>query len=145
MLERFNRMFKGGKFTGPIEQVHLGAEAPADDTPSISCDSEGNIVGDTSAVPSNILDQLKSPAARAMIIQQRRIARNGPPGLLPKPRMLNEGNQRNYVHLKPPGMQAKEFRRLRRKQFRELTKDAIAEQRRIRYALSSANNAPASN
>ena len=140
MLERFTNMFKGGKFSGPIEQVRLGAEVAAPGA-SISTDKEGNIVGDTSTVPANILDQLKSPAARAMIIQQRRVARNGPPVILPKPRMLQDGVQRCYTGMKPVGMPAAEFRKLRRKQFRELTKDAITEQRRIRYALSSANNA----
>ena len=144
MLEQFIGMFKGGKFSGPIEQVRLGAEVAAPGA-SIVTDKEGNITSDTTGVPANILDQLKSPAARAMIIQQRRIARNGPPVTLPKPRMLQEGIQRNYTSMKPAGMPSSEFRKLRRSQFHQLTKDAIAEQRRIRYALSTANNAPAGN
>ena len=86
MLERAKQMFVGGKFSGPIEQVRLGTEVAAPGA-SIATDKEGNITGDTSTVPANILDQLKSPAARAMIIQQRRIARNGAPVMLPKPRM----------------------------------------------------------
>ena len=144
MLERFTGMFKGGKFSGPIEQVRLGTEVAAPGA-SIVTDKEGNITSDTTAVPTNILDQLKSPAAREMIKQQRRIARNGPPVMLPKPRMLQEGTQRNYTSMKPAGMPSSEFRKLRRSQFHQLTKDAIAEQRRIRYALSTANNAPAGN
>ncbi len=143
MLASFKAMFKGGKFTGPIEQVRLGAEEGPSEM-SLTCDSDGNIVSDTSAVPANILEQLKSPYARDMIKKQRRVARNGAPVVLPKPRFINEGTRRSYVALKPVEMSSKEFRRLRRKEFRNLTKEAITEQRRIQHAISKANHAAAS-
>ena len=79
-------------------------------------------------------------------MQQRRVARNGPPVTLPRPRYLNDkGSPRNYIYMKPDGMPSAEFRKLRRKYFRELTKEAIIEQRRIQYALSTAHHATPGN
>jgi hypothetical protein len=129
--------FKEGILNAPIEQVRIGG-VPDGDSPvvaSITCDEDGNIVGDTSQLPAHILEQLQTPAAKESIRKQYKASRQGEPELPnPKPRYINEGRQVNYTHLKPAHMSSKEFRKYRRQQFRAWNKAAVKVQNAAKYS-----------
>lgn len=117
--------FKDGQLDAPMEQVFLGPQHdPA--VVSVACDADGNLVGDISALPDNIVAQLQTPEARAALAKQHREYHKGDgPAAAPKPRYVNGGGRVDYTHLKPAHMGGKEFRQLRRAEFRRMRKAAV--------------------
>jgi hypothetical protein len=122
--------FVDGELAADIEAVRLGK--PTDDTPtvSITCDKDGNLIGDVSHLPDHILSQLQTPESRKMIADQFRASKYGAPAA-PPPKFINDGNKVDYTNLKPASMTSAEFRKLRRKSFRKWTKEALKAKRSI--------------
>lgn len=98
----------------------------------ITVDSQGNVIGDTSHLDPNILAQLSTPESQAKIRDMYRSSRyQKEPARAPK--YINEGQRRDFSHLRPAGMDNKTFRSLRKQTFRKLTKQTIKVQRSIEH------------
>lgn len=91
---------------------------------SVTIDPQGNLIGDTSHIPENILAQLQSPEAQAQMRTQYRDSRyeKDPPR---KPKYLNTGGTRDLTKLRAAGQTRKEFRAIKSKMFKNLTKQAL--------------------
>lgn len=97
----------------------------------VSVDAKGNVIGDTSGIDPHILAQLASPEAQAQIREMYRASRYGTEE--PRPiKLLNEGERRDFTKIRPQGMDAKTWKRQRKKMFRKFTKETIKVQRSIR-------------
>ncbi len=127
--------FVDGELAAPIEEVHLGKAA--DDTPtvSITCDKDGNLIGDTSHLPENILSQLQTPESKKMIQAQFRANKYGA-SPAPKPKFINDGGRVDFTALKPATMSSEQWRKLRRKKFREWSKASIKLRRSVNAQAS---------
>lgn len=128
------QLFEDGQFVGDITNVRLTKEpvpmtSMPDGSPIVSVDSKGNVVGDTSKIDPNILAQLADPATKAKIQQMYRDGRYGKKEEPKPPRYLNEGVRRDFSKMKPANMTNKQFKTLRKKAFRELTKKTLKMQR----------------
>lgn len=127
-------LFVDGQFVGDISNVQLGsAPAPAAiaDTPSVTVDAKGSVIGDTSHIDPHILAQLSTPQVQEQIrglYRSSRYEREQPREV----RYFNDGERRDFSHLRPAGMDAKQFKRLRKQTFRNMTKATIATQRSLR-------------
>jgi hypothetical protein len=102
----------------------------------ITINARGEIQGDTSAIDPGLLAQLQTPEAQAMMRKQYKDAhasgrRETRTALAQTRRMVNDGEQRDLRHLRPAGMTKKEFRRLRKQQFRKWSKATLKAQRSI--------------
>lgn len=91
---------------------------------SVTVDPQGNLIGDTSHLDPHILDQLQTPEAKAMMRSQYRGARyEDEPKRAPK--YVNEGTRRDFTKLRPAGMDRATHRKLKRKVFKDLNKQAL--------------------
>jgi hypothetical protein len=97
---------------------------------NLTVDKEGNIIGDTSGIPDHILSQLQTPESKAKMAEQYRAYRHGEKEA-PRPiRWIHEREDRRiFADRCPPGMSTREWRKLCRKQFRRMTKQALKIQR----------------
>lgn len=125
-------LFVGGQFAGDISQVKFGEEPKpqaelvnADGSKFITVDAKGNIVGDTSNLPQNIIDQFNDPEIREQIQAMYKKSRYGEKEKPREVKWLTKGERRDLTNLKPPGMDAKSFKRYRKTFARKMTKAAI--------------------
>lgn len=134
---------------GPIQTINEardGREVPLDEVPqvAITVDSDGNIVGDTSAIPAEILAQLQSPESQARIrdlyqsyhgggttqansgkvIQMRKPHPDGRRESKRQPQFLNQGERRDFTAFRLPGQSRKDFRRGYRQYVKQMQKQA---------------------
>ncbi len=105
--------------------------APAKpETPVLTINARGEIVGDTSHIPAETLEQLQSPEGReqlrTMYRQQRGTSRRV---IAQQTHREPNPEQRDFRHLCPPGMSSKEFRKVRREFMRKQTKSVLKEMR----------------
>lgn len=118
---------------GFVAKFQPSAEIPAGvEQIPLTVDAQGNVIGDTSHVDPHILAQLSTPESQAKIREMYRSSRYQKE---PKrtPQYINEGQRRDFTHLRPAGMDNKTFRRLRKQTFRKLTKQTIKVQRSINH------------
>jgi hypothetical protein len=124
-------LFVNGEFVGDIINVRLTKPEPApmttmpDGSPIVSVDAKGRVVGDTSAIDPHILEQLADPGTQAQIRALYRDNRYGKKEEAKPPRYLNDGARRDFSHMRPAGMSAKDFKRYRKTYTRKMTKAAI--------------------
>ena len=112
---------------------------------AVTVNPQGDIIGDTSHIPDNILRQLQTPEAREQMGQQyREYHRDGgrrKVNVEIKPRMLTKpGERRDMTGLKPPGMSTREFKRFRRLQMRTWSKEALKRGREHNGSDSAQSN-----
>lgn len=93
---------------------------------SVSINPRGELIGDTSHLPENILAQLQTPEAQAMMAKQYKESRYG--DQKPKSqaaRMLHDREDRRvFIERKPPHIDSKTWRKMCRKSIRNTTKAA---------------------
>ena len=107
------------------------------ETVSVTVDEHGQIHGDTSHIPPEILAQLQTPEAAAMMGKQYRDFHGGKvktgrreiKAQIPKPRLIAEGTTRDLRHLAPEGMSRRDRRKLKHAAFKTFKKSAIAQGR----------------
>jgi len=123
--------FVDGHLAADITSVRLTKPDPApmttmpDGSPIISVDAKGNIVGDTAGVDQHILEQLADPGVQDQIKALYHENRYGKKEKPQPPRYLNEGTRRDFSHMRPAGMSAKDFKRYRKTYTRKMSKNAI--------------------
>jgi len=119
--------FIDGQFVGNISQVQLGAKSKQEGPVEVpvTVDKHGEIVGDASHLPAELLAQMSTPEAKAQIASIWRNSQYGKKEPKREPKYLTKGERRDFASLRPAGMDAKTFKQLRKRQFRKLTKAAI--------------------
>jgi hypothetical protein len=115
----------------------------------VTVDPEGNLIGDTSKLPANILEQLSTPESKAKMKAQHEAFHNGEKPRVsrvmrgqvdaPKPpRYLNEREDRRiFVDTKPPGMSTREWRKMGRKRLHKDRKAILKTQRSLHHERQS--------
>lgn len=123
-----DEMFVDGTFAGDISHVQLGVAPKKQEGPvevPVTVDKHGEIVGDASHLPAELLAQMSTPEAKAQIASIWRNSHYGKKEPKREPKYLTKGERRDFTSLRPAGMDAKTFKQLRKRQFRKLTKAAI--------------------
>ena len=96
------------------------------ETKFLTINARGEIKGDTSHIPAETLEKLNTPESRqqmrAMYRQEFGTGRRETAALTHRE---PKAAQRDYRYLCPPGMDSREFRKVRRKFMRERTKAAL--------------------
>lgn len=130
------------EFVKRLESAGKPAEAaqPIDGTQTleVTVDEHGQIHGDTSHIPPEILAQLQTPEAAEMMGKQYREFHGGKvktgrreiKAQMPQPRTVTPvGKTRDLRHLAPPGMNRRDRRKLKHLAFKQFNKAAIAQGR----------------
>jgi hypothetical protein len=112
---------------------------------AVTINARGEIIGDTSHLPENILAQLSTPEAQAQMKAQWKQSRYADQREPPREvKYLNEGTQRLAFKVRPKRMNKAESRAFRtacRKELNKMTKAAIKIQRSMTHGRKSDESA----
>jgi len=124
-------------FTADVANVTIGKPDetvdPEVEKLTIHVNAKGEIEGDTSHLPPEILEQLKSQKRTRDMYRANKYGEEPrkPVRMLTTidpnlPRALQHGaERRDFTNIKPVGMSSKDFSRIRRQKFRKMTKATI--------------------